>query len=504
MNRIVACVPNFSEGRRTETIDAIAAAMTAVRGVHLLDRQMDADHHRAVITIAGPPESIGEAALCGVEAAIARIDMTRHRGQHPRIGAVDVVPFVPIRGVTLAECVEIARQTGQAIAERFKIPVYLYEAAATRPERADLEAIRRGQFEALRGEIADPDRRPDFGEPRLHPTAGATAVGARKALIAWNVNLDTSDLGVAQTIAKRVRFSGGGLHYVKAMGVLAKDRNQAQVSMNLTDFERTSMERVFETVRLEAERCGVRVVGSELVGLVPEQALTEAAASFLRVGNFTPGMILENRLAAAMSGTPAPMADAVRPFVDRIASAEPLPGGGSAAAMAGAMGAALGQMALRITKGKKNHRQYADRYVEALDRLAALASTLLGSIDDDAEAYRGVIDAHKLPNDAPTRDRAIQDALVHAVEVPERAADCAAEALRVLAPLEPLIYPLFASDLQVGVELLRSCLRGAVANMRANLGGVLDPAVRARHEARIAALESSLREPGSAPPDAAG
>ena len=237
MNRIVECVPNFSEGRRPEVVDAIVAAIISVPNIYLLDREMDADHNRAVITIVGPPESVGQAAIRGVEAATKRIDLTKHTGEHPRIGATDVVPFIPIRGVTLEECVEIARNVGKEVAEKFGIPVYLYEAAATRPERANLENIRKGQFEGLRDEIeTNPERKPDFGEPRIHSTAGAIVVGARKPLIAYNINLNTPDIAVARQIAKKIRFSSGGLPCVKAMGVLLKDRNQAQVSMNLTDY----------------------------------------------------------------------------------------------------------------------------------------------------------------------------------------------------------------------------------------------------------------------------
>src|SRR5262245_55856859 len=304
MNRLVECVPNFSEGRRPDVIDAIVHAITSVSNVYLLGREMDADHNRAVITIVGSPETIGEAVLRGVAAATQHIDLTKHGGEHPRLGATDVVPFVPIRGVSLHDCVELAKKTGREIAERFKIPVYLYEAAATRPDRANLENIRRGQFEVLRQEIAsNPDRVPDFGEPRIHPTAGATVVGARKPLIAYNINLNTSNVGIAKYIAKRIRFSSGGFRYVKAMGVLLKDRNQAQVSMNLTDFEQTPMELVFETVRREAERYGVSVGSSEIVGLIPQKALLRSAEFFLRVENFRPEMILENRLDAIMSAS---------------------------------------------------------------------------------------------------------------------------------------------------------------------------------------------------------
>jgi glutamate formiminotransferase/formiminotetrahydrofolate cyclodeaminase len=351
MNRLVECVPNFSEGRRPEVIDAIVKSITSVSNVYLLGREMDADHNRAVVTIVGAPESIGEAAVRGVRAAMEHIDLTKHRGEHPRLGAADVVPFVPIRGVSLAECVEIAKTAGREIANRLKIPVYLYEAAATRPERTNLENIRRGQFEGLRDEIAtNPDRKPDFGESRVHPTAGAIVVGARKPLIAFNVNLNSANLGIAKHIARRIRFSSGGFRYVKAMGVLLKDRNQAQVSMNLTDFEHTSMELVLETVRREAERYGVTIGSSEIVGLVPQKALERAAEFYLQVENFKPEMVLENRLEQVMSTSSSSMADSIRPVVNRVASADPVPGGGSVSALTGALGAALGQMAIRITQ----------------------------------------------------------------------------------------------------------------------------------------------------------
>jgi glutamate formiminotransferase len=496
MNRLVECVPNFSEGRRPEVIDEIVHAITSVKNIYLLGREMDADHNRAVITIVGPPDSIGDAVFRGVEAAMRRIDLTKHGGEHPRIGATDVVPFVPIRGVSLQDCIEIAKTTGREIAERLKIPVYLYEAAATRPERKNLENIRRGQFETLRDEIAtNPDRKPDFGEPRIHPTAGATVVGARKPLIAYNVNLNTAEVGIAKYIARRVRFSSGGFRNVKAMGVFLKDRNQAQVSMNLTDFEQTPMELVFETVRREAERYGVSVGSSEIVGLIPQKALEQAAEFYLRVENFKPEMILENRLAAASeSATSAPsMAETVRPFVERVASSEPVPGGGSVAALAGALGAALGQMAIRITKDKKSHAQYADKFADALDRLAPYTSALLELIDADSEAYGRVMAAYKLPKESDDRERAIQDGLIRATEIPSRTANCAAEALTVLEELRAIIHINVAADLQVGMQMLRSALRGAIANMRTNLTDIKDPNVRVRYEDMIVGWEQALR-----------
>jgi glutamate formiminotransferase / formiminotetrahydrofolate cyclodeaminase len=497
MNRLVECVPNFSEGRRIEVVDAIVEALTSAPNVYLLGREMDADHNRAVITLVGPPESIGEAVLRGVGVAVQRIDLTNHTGEHPRVGAADVIPFVPIRGVSLEECVEIAKTVGREIATRFSVPVYLYEAAATRPERRNLEHVRRGQFEVLRNEISvNPERYPDFGESRIHPTAGATVVGARKPLIAYNINLNTSDVSIAKAIAKTVRFSSGGLPYVKAMGVLLKDRNQAQVSMNLTDFEQTPIELVFETVQAEAERYGVSVAGSEIVGLIPEKAIEQAFEFFLRVENFKTEMVLENRLADVMSKTPPhaeSMAATLRPFVEQVASADPVPGGGSAAALAGALGAALGQMAVRITKGKKNYEQYMERYIDALDRLAPYTSTLLELVDADSEAYRLVLAAYKLPKGSDEREKAIQAGLIRATEIPARTAGCAADALRVCEDLRSIIHINVASDFQVGIQMLRTSLKGAIANMRTNMPGIKDPDVRMHYEDAILSWEQMLK-----------
>ena len=295
--QLVECVPNFSEGRDAAKMDAIVQAIVSVPEVVLLDRESDADHNRSVLTFVGPPAAVADAAFRAVEKAASLIDLTRQQGVHPRIGAADVVPFIPIEGVTLEDCVKLAERVGSEIWNRLQIPVYFYEAAARRPERVNLENIRRGQFEALLEEMATvPERHPDVGDPVCHPTAGAIVVGARKFLIAYNINLGTADVGIAKKIAKTIRFSSGGFRYVKSMGVALASRNLAQVSINLTDFEQTPMHLVFETVRREAERYGVPVVGSEIVGLIPRKALEMSAEYFLRYENFSPQLVLENRI----------------------------------------------------------------------------------------------------------------------------------------------------------------------------------------------------------------
>ncbi|MGC8794865.1 MAG: glutamate formimidoyltransferase [Bryobacteraceae bacterium] len=295
--RLIECVPNFSEGRDRAAVSTIIRAMEAIPGVCVLDQHADPDHNRSVVTLAGPPEAVAEAALAGVGKAIELIDLNRHAGVHPRIGAADVVPFVPLAGASLQECVQLAHHVGCEIWRRFRVPVYFYGAAAARPDRAELAAIRRGQFEGLRQAVLhDETRRPDVGGPELHPTAGATAVGARGFLIACNVNLGTTDVEIARRIARKVRESSGGFPGVRAMGVALPSRNLVQISMNLTDFERTPLEELYQTIRREAEQQGVSVIESELVGMIPRKAYQQAPVFFERCRGFHPGAILENRL----------------------------------------------------------------------------------------------------------------------------------------------------------------------------------------------------------------
>ncbi len=303
MKPLIECVPNISEGRDHTSIEAMVEAVRRTPGVLLLDVDPDADHHRTVITFAGEPKAVEGAILSLMEKAVELIDLTKHTGEHPRMGAVDVIPFVPLRSVTKAECVELARRVGQAIWEKFKVPVYLYEEAAARPERRDLAAIRKGEFENFPKKIQEPDWAPDFGDQVVHPTAGVSAVGVRPPLIAFNVNLGTNNLEIAKSIAKAVRGSDGGLRYVKALGFALEERGIVQVSMNLTNFEKTPLYQVFELVRREADRWGVPVIGSEIVGLVPQAALVQTAEYFLRLENFQRDQVLENRLAECMETT---------------------------------------------------------------------------------------------------------------------------------------------------------------------------------------------------------
>jgi glutamate formiminotransferase len=302
-DHIVECVPNFSEGRNAAIVHTLTEAVRAVPGVALLDQTMDPDHHRAVLTFAGAPDAVAEAAFHVTKAAAARIDLRTHLGEHPRIGATDVVPFVPIRGVTMDECVVLARRVGKRIGRELDIPVFLYEQAAARPDHARLETIRLGGLTGLAHRMeTDPDWMPDFGPPRLHPTAGATAVGARRILVALNVNLATDDLGIARAIAKTVRQSNGGLAHVKAIGVPLASRGHVQVAMNLVNIDDTPVHVAFEAVRREAGQRGVRVAGSELIGLVPRRAVAQARTAGIKIDSFDSSKVLEARLEQAGFG----------------------------------------------------------------------------------------------------------------------------------------------------------------------------------------------------------
>jgi len=501
MKRLVECVPNFSEGRDAAKVDALVGAMREVPGVYVLDREMDADHNRCVITLAGEVDAVAEAALRGVGKALELIDLTQHSGAHPRIGATDVVPFIPIEGVTLEDCVHLAKRVGKEIWERYRIPVYFYEAAAQRPDRANLENIRKGQFEGLRDEVLkNPDRTPDVGEPRLHPTAGATVVGARKFLIAYNINLNTPDVGIASKIAKAIRFSSGGLRYAKAMGVDLRARGLAQVSINMTDFEQTPLHRVFEMVKREAERYGVMPVGSEIVGLIPKKAIEMTADFYLQLENFSPAQVLENRVAAALSGAPleahGKLAQLARPFLDAVAEPTATPGGGSVAALAAALAASLGQMVAGLSRKKKSQTAYMDQLSAAADALRKAADRMAEAIDSDAASYEAVLKAFKLPQSTPEeqqrRDVAVQQAMKGAADVPAKVAEAAVEIYEWLGQLEGIISASMISDLRVGRLMAAAAARGALENVSINLDGITDAGYVAAMKQKAAALESRL------------
>jgi len=294
--RLVECVPNFSEGRNPEKIEQIVTPFRGKESVKLLDYQRDEDHNRMVVTVVGEPDDLKEAVIEAMGKAIDVIDMRRHQGQHPRMGAIDVVPFIPIKNMPMAEAIDLSKEVAQLASEKYNLPVFLYEASASHPERENLANIRKGEFEGLVEKLKRPQWKPDFGPAQIHPTAGVTAIGARMPLVAYNVNLNTDNLEIANQIAKKVRHVSGGLRYCKAIGVDLKDRGIVQVSMNMTDFTRTALYRVFELIRIEAKRYGISIVGSEIVGLVPMEALIDSAAYYLSIENFSMEQVLEARL----------------------------------------------------------------------------------------------------------------------------------------------------------------------------------------------------------------
>jgi glutamate formiminotransferase/formiminotetrahydrofolate cyclodeaminase len=488
MATLVECVPNFSEGRDKAKVDAIVETMK-MDGVFLLDREMDADHNRCVITLVGEREPIQEAAIRGVGKAAELIDLNQHQGAHPRMGAADVVPFIPIDGVTIEDCVAMARHVGEQIWKRYQVPVYLYEAAASTPERQNLENIRRGQFEGIRADIAtNPARKPDYGDLKVHPSAGATVVGARKFLIAYNVFLNTSDVDIAKKIAKVVRFSSGGMRFVKGAGFLV--RGLAQVSMNLTDFEQTPIHRVFEVVKREAARYGVMPVSSEIVGLIPKKALESAAEWFLQVENFDSSLILENRLAAVMGGKTAigGLRAGVESFVEQLAAPTATPGGGSAAAASAAMAAGLATMVASMSRGKKAYLQHERELSEAIARLSQLREELKAAIDADAESYNAVMKAYKQAKDSANADGIIDAGLKQATRVPLGVAEHAREVVGIVERLQPITNPNMKSDLTTATALAGAAIQGALANVEINLESLKDSAFAAETRKKVAAL----------------
>jgi glutamate formiminotransferase / formiminotetrahydrofolate cyclodeaminase len=464
-------VPNFSEGRDAAKVEAIAAAARTVPGVTVLDVESNADHNRSVISLVGEGEPLLGALYRMIEVAVATIDLRTHVGEHPRMGAVDVVPFVPLGDATMAEAVRLSERLGERVARELRVPVYLYGSSARIPARSDLAYVRKGQFEGIRDAIAtDSTRRPDFGEPKIHPTAGAVAIGARPVLIAFNINLTTPDVAVAKKIAKVVRARDGGLPEVKALGFELKVRNLAQVSMNLTDYRTTPIPRVVEAVRAEAAKLGVATEESEVVGLIPEDALLDAAEAYLQLKSFDRRQILERRIAPTSATPPTRLAEqSVAEFCSKLAARSPTPGGGSAAAAAGAMGAALGEMVLQYSQTRDSTDPELTR---GLGDLAAARSALLKGIDDDTDAFEGLRAARRHRKSAPDDPVAAEQLLAatrQATEIPLATARTARAAARTLESLRPKVRPAIASDLTTALALLAAATAGALANVATNL-----------------------------------
>lgn len=492
--RLVECVPNFSEGRRKEVIDAIAGEVKSVSGVTLLDIESNPDHNRCVISFAGEPGPVKEAALAAGQKAVQLIDLNHHKGEHPRMGAVDVVPFVPLSGMTMEDCIGLAREFGKEFAEQLHVPVFLYEEAATTPDRRNLADVRAGEFEKLRDEIGkNPARRPDFGPEKIHPTAGATAVGAREILIAYNVNLGTSDLSVAKKIAHELRSKDGGLSFVKALGFELKERGMVQVSMNLTNFRKSQMFKAYEMVRLFAERYGVPVVGSEVVGLVPTDALVDSAEFYLRLENFSRDQVLERKLFAPQSETLTDQSLSL--FSEEVASKKATPGGGSVSAYMGVLAAGLVCMVARITLGRKDPANKSARLTEIVSEGEKLRLKLLGLVAEDAAAFDAVMRARKLPKEhAEPRRKAIQDATMKAAEVPMSTLELAHQSLTLAEELADIGAPSAMSDVSTAVAAALGAIGGAASNVLINLESIEDERYSANMMKRLEELQSKASE----------
>jgi len=498
MNRLVECVPNFSEGRKVETVERLAQAIEAVEGAVVLDLHIDPDHNRSVITFAADARVVVEAAIRAVSLAAELIDLRQHTGEHPRVGATDVLPFIPVRGVTMEDCAALAHQAGERIWHELGIPVYFYERAARRPDRVNLEDVRRRGFEELRIEIDDPAlaRSPDMGEPRVHESAGAIIVGARPFLIAYNVNLQTDDIAIARKIARAVRGRNGGLRYLKALGFKLQSREMVQVSMNLVDYEKTQLHQAFEAVRREALRYGVSVAGSEIVGLVPQAALDRSAEYFLQIENFAPGIVLENRIEAALAGKGE--AQAVMDFAAEIASGKPSPGGGAAAAHVASLGAALGEMIAHLTEGREKFKDVQGEVGELLAELTGLRLRLAGAAADDAASFGRVIEARRLPqrteDEKRVRANKLEEALKGAATVPLEVAGVAVRVLELLETLSEIGNPNALSDAATGAQLSLAAVASARYNVLVNTAEIEDEEFALEHRSRAEDLLERARE----------
>jgi len=464
---LVECVPNFSEGRNQATLDALRAALTGVPGVRLLDVQADASHNRSVFTFVAPPDAAVTAAFRAVAVARDRIDLTKHSGEHPRMGATDVVPFVPVRDVTMDDCVALARTLGERVGRDLAVPVFLYARAAARPERERLPDIRKGEFEGLRDRIGtDPAADPDFGPRAIHPTAGATAVGARPFLVAYNIYLDTADVALAKQIAKQIRTSGGGLPAVQADGFEVDGR--AQVSMNLLDIDVTSPATAFMAVQRLAGEKNVVILKSEVVGLIPERAILGAGAERLKLSDAA-----DHLLEAKIRSVEGPTLDG---WIDELAGAAPAPGGGSAAALTGSLAGALVAMVARLTIGRKAYAAVEARAQAILTEAETLRGDLRRLVDEDATAYGVVSAAYKIAKDDPGRPRAIDAALLGAAQTPLETARRAARVAALAREIGTIGNKNARSDAKVAEGLARAALAGAVENVKVNVASLSDPA----------------------------
>ncbi len=527
MAKLVECVPNFSEGRNRAVIDAIAGTISGLSDVKLLDVDPGADTNRTVYTFVGTPEAVAEAAFRAAARALELIDMSAHSGAHPRIGAMDVCPIVPVSDVTMDECVAVARAIGGRIGAELQLPVYFYEYAATSETRRSLAAIRAGEYEGLPRKLQDPEWTPDCGPAAFNPRFGATVVGAREFLIAYNVNLNSRDRRLANEIALTIREGGrlkrdargnavtdehgnqvrvpGRLKAVRAIGWYIEQYRQAQVSINLTSFKASPLHVVFETVREEAERLGLLVTGSELVGLTPLQPIVDAGRFYLRKQGKSAGAPERELVELAVRSLglaqlapfdpdkkiieyqfakPGPLVSmAVDRFVDEVSTDSPAPGGGSVAALAGSLGAALAAMVANLTVGKKTYEAVWQELSDLAERAQAVKTRLVEAVDEDTSAFNGVLAAMRLPKATPdeqaARDLAVEQAYQYAARVPLETARQCLDALRLSAEVVRKGNVSSASDGGVAALVARAGIEGSALNVLANLGSVKNDTFKA-------------------------
>jgi glutamate formiminotransferase / formiminotetrahydrofolate cyclodeaminase len=494
---LIECIPNFSEARRPDIVQKIIAEIQSVPGIHVLDKHSDLDHNRTVVTFIGSPSAVEKAAFLGIAEAAKWIDLDEHKGAHPRIGATDVVPFVPITEVTMEDCVELARRLGKRVGEELRIPVYLYEEAATCPERQNLENIRKGQYEALKEEMGkNPERDPDFG-PKKIGKAGATVIGARQPLIAFNVYLATNEVSIAQKIARFARLSNGGFKCVKAMGVLVDGR--AQVSMNLTNYRQSSIARVVEFVRREAQRYGTMIHHTELVGLAPQESLIDAAVWYLQLDQFEPEQILERRLFEVQTETGAQAVVEVEPsFLDRLASATPTPGGGSASAFTAAEAAALVAMVARLTVGKKKYADVETEMWQVIEEADGLRMVFEKAEMDDADAFNAFMAAMKMPKDNEEQQKkrsiTIEKATMQAIQVPSSVAESIPQLLHLAGIVASKGNVNAISDAGTAGALARAAFTGTALNVRTNAVGMENPSLAEKYLKKLLEIETMVNK----------
>lgn len=543
MQALVECVPNFSEGRNRTVIDAIAREIADTEGVKLLDVDPGADTNRTVVTFVGTPATVLEAAFRAIKRAAELIDMRKHRGAHPRLGATDVCPFVPLSGCTMADCVALARQLGARVGEELAIPVYLYEEAATRPERRNLADIRQGEYEGLPEKLKDPAWVPDFGPAVFNPKTGATVIGAREFLIAYNINLNTRDRRLAQEIALNIRESGrlqrdaqgnilrdehgnpvrkpGKFQAVKAVGWYIPEYKQAQVSLNLVNYKVTPPHVVFDEVCREAELLGLRVTGSELVGLIPLQALLMAGRYYLEKQGKSPGLPEKDLVDIAVRSLGlndiSPFAPekkiieyqlgerrgplvkmAVADFADELSTDSPAPGGGSVAALAGALAAGLAAMVANLSVGKKGYESVASELRDVATKAQELKDALLAAVDEDTRAFNRVMEAFALPKKSEeqqaARHEAIQEATRLATQVPLHVMQHAVHTLELAAVVAQKGLTSAVSDAGVAAIMAKAAAEGAALNVRINVGSLADESFVATSKATAEDLLARARD----------